>query len=774
MSSFLLVIGANSQNATFDWQEIELSAGNTLEKMSITGNEAVIVGVSNTFLKSINGGETWDSLNILPAEFDLKDINIKNNIGYIAAGKAKLYDAFPDVYVNGFILKTTDNGVTWNVLDNPAFGTEDDPAINPKATLCYFLDFQAITIVNDTIAYCALRWQEYNLTGSITHQGVFKTKNGGENWKNISGDLLDSYITTIEFNGNVGFIGGESKLFKTSTAIDTLTDIFSAMPGGGSDYINDIDYVSESELYVITTRDSIYYSTDDGSTFSKFKLLKGGNDILKINDSTLVVAGGSNKSYISTNNGEDWSTLNIPTSVWEIGGVVNDTLFMLVKSGIYKASVAELSSGNYNFIKQELGSGNIQKLAITDTDLLIVIGNDNLFFNSENGGESWNKIKLPEIPELNEMYENIEFNDLSNVDNKAYVCIERHKFIDYPPSSDLNDVYWSGGLCFTDDNWETSKSIDIAKVGKADAEDPSKNPNHQSCNGLNPMVIELMDDGSILLGIRWFDYSTDPRSEHSRIFKSMDKGKNWASITDDYGKIIIQAMKSKGDTILFGGKETLLISENSGDTFTNLYPIIDEGEDDAMYFNSIYFGDANEFFLTTYGDSILMTTDGGSSFEVIADIKGANDFYKFDNNSWVTMGGSGKSKFTNTAGENWVDCHPGAVIFEIGGVYGEKFYALARGSIYTTSIEKLQLKTSIKEIKFDNELTVLYKPLAIELVSSEHEIERCKVYSITGKLISVAEPNNRTYELQRSNFQPGIYIMDSLIEGKRFTKKIVF
>ncbi|MCK5731222.1 MAG: T9SS type A sorting domain-containing protein, partial [Draconibacterium sp.] len=50
----------------------------------------------------------------------------------------------------------------------------------------------------------------------------------------------------------------------------------------------------------------------------------------------------------------------------------------------------------------------------------------------------------------------------------------------------------------------------------------------------------------------------------------------------------------------------------------------------------------------------------------------------------------------------------------------------------------------------------------------------CKVYSITGRLISISEPNNRTYELQRSNFQSGIYIIETLIKGKRHTKKIVF
>jgi photosystem II stability/assembly factor-like uncharacterized protein len=767
---------ANAQNATFDWIETELSAGNTLEKMTISGDEAVIIGSSNTLLKSIDNGTTWDSINIFPANFYLRDISIYNKTGYIVAGKALIYSASLPVYANGFILKTTNNGNSWNVIENPVFGTNDDPSTNPYATLSFYRDFQAIETINDTIAYCALRWSEYNLTETIKHQGVFKTVDGGENWKNISGDLQKSYITTIEFYGNTGFIGGKEKLYKTTTNIDTLTNIFEKLTAsGGREYINDIDITSENNLYIITSRDSIYYSTDSGASFNKFKGIKGGNDILKINDSTLIVAGGSSRSFISVNNGQNWSRLNIPTSIWEIGGVVKDSLLMLAKAGIYKAAVAELVKGNLNFIKQPLGSANIQRLLVTTGDTIIVIGNNNCFHKSINAGISWSREILPEIKELNEMYENLDFSDLDNLENQSYTTISRHKLIDYPESSGKNDIYWSGDLMYSGDNWKTFKSINTLNIGKTDTDDPTKNPNHNLCNGLDPTGLELMDNGSILLSVRWFDYSTTPeRSTHTRIFKSTDKGKNWAAITDDFGKLTAKAIDSKGDTIYIGGNNVLLKSEDGGNSFTNLYPVIDKNEDDKMFFNSIHIENFNEVFLVTYSDSIFRTTNGGVTFNVIAKVKGAYDFYKFDNNSWIFMGSTGKSKFTNSAGNVWQNCNPGAIIFETGGVYGDKFYALARGAIYTTAVNDLNLKTSVKEIKLDNELTVCYKPFSIEVVSLKNEIERCKVYSITGRLISDYKPNNRSYELQRSNFQPGIYIIDATINGRRHSKKIVF
>jgi hypothetical protein len=272
------------------------------------------------------------------------------------------------------------------------------------------------------------------------------------------------------------------------------------------------------------------------------------------------------------------------------------------------------------------------------------------------------------------------------------------------------------------------------------------------------------------LWARWYE---NPKVEHSRIFKTTDAGKNWVVISDDFGSNYVQAIAAKGDTILVGGKEILLKSVNGRTDFTDLYPILDEGEDDKMFINMIRLGGENEFFVTTSVDSVFMTTDFGNTFKTIGGVKGANDFYKFDKNSWIIMGSSGKNKFTNNAGESWEDCYPGSTIFEIGGVFGDKFYALGKSKMFTNLVDNFDLTTSVKEIKLDNELSVRYKPLSIEVVS-ENEIERCKVYSITGKLISDYEPNNRSYELHRSNFQPGIYILDATIDGKRHTKKIVF
>jgi photosystem II stability/assembly factor-like uncharacterized protein len=766
----LIALFAGAQNATFDWVETELSNGHILQKMTVNGDIGIIAGYGNTLLKSTDTGETWDTLDYVNALPNLPDISVKGTVGYIVTSRKKMYDASPDVYISGVVLKTEDGGNNWITLSAATFGTDDNPALSPSATLSCGLDFQSVETVNDSVAFCALRWFEYTTDGYESHSGVFKTTNGGNDWINVSGDLGGSTITSITFCDDVGFVGGLKMLYKATTTSDTLIDVFASMPGDGSDYVADISMVDSSEIYLVTVADSIYFSNDGGTTFDKFGTVKGGWDFIKVNDSTFVMGGSKNKSVVSTDNGQTWSSLGIATSVWEIAGVINDSINMLTKAAIYKCAVADLVSGNYNWVKQPVGDNNLQKAFIADDNNVIVVGNNANFFKTTDAGLTWNPVPLPHNDLLDAVKEEIDISDLSNIGDEAYLCFHRFKFVDYPKESDNEDIYWPGGVFYTTNNWETAKSIDMAKVGKADSDDPSKNPNHSTCFGFNPSVVKYLGNKVVLLWARWYEI---PKVEHSRIFKTTDGGKNWVVISDDYGSNYIQAIAAKGDTLLVGGKEILLKSVNGGTDFTDLYPILDEGEDDKMFINMIRLGGENEFFVTTSVDSVYMTTDCGNSFKTIGGVKGANDFYKFDTNSWIFMGSSSKNKFTNTAGESWDDCYPGSTIFEIGGVYGDKFYALGKSKIFTNLVKNFDLTTSVKEIKLDNELTVRYKPLSIEMVS-EKEIERCKVYSITGKLISDYEPNNRSYELQRSNFQPGIYILDATIEGKRHTKKIVF
>ena len=48
------------------------------------------------------------------------------------------------------------------------------------------------------------------------------------------------------------------------------------------------------------------------------------------------------------------------------------------------------------------------------------------------------------------------------------------------------------------------------------------------------------------------------------------------------------------------------------------------------------------------------------------------------------------------------------------------------------------------------------------------------VYNITGQLVAITEPHAQNCKIEYNSFTPGIYIVAALIEGKKYTQKVIF
>jgi len=77
-------------------------------------------------------------------------------------------------------------------------------------------------------------------------------------------------------------------------------------------------------------------------------------------------------------------------------------------------------------------------------------------------------------------------------------------------------------------------------------------------------------------------------------------------------------------------------------------------------------------------------------------------------------------------------------------------------------------------VKLPNPLKVFYGTSALELVSAEKNIDRCMVYNISGQLVANTEPRSPNFRIEYNSFTPGIYIVAALIEGKKYTQKVIF
>jgi photosystem II stability/assembly factor-like uncharacterized protein len=761
----------------FKWKEKVISTGNNLQKMSINGSEAIIAGYGNTFYKTTDNGRSWKDAGILKPAMSYIDLSVKGNTGLLVSNREKLYDANPDVFKDGVMYITKDAGITWSLVDNTKIGSGEDPALNPNALSAFGLDFQAVGCANDSTAYCFLRWMEYapaETSRYITRSGIFKTTDYCATWKNISGDLAGTIITSIAFSDTNGYIGGNKVLYKTSSQNDVLVDIFANLSTAGAGYVGDITVINKDEIYVTTTANGVFKSIDGGATFTKFNIsgVTGGWDLYKVSSNTLVFVGGTNKSRVSNDGGATWTDCKLATTIWEAAGIINDSLWVLAKSDIYKIATTDLTSGNYKWKTYALSNGNnLQKAHIFNENKIMIIGAAGTAKITSDKGATWTDISLPYAAEFDK---NLDFSGLSSDGNIGYASLNRFNLADYPSNSTKSDIYNSGGLLTTTDNWVTYTSLDMAKVGSDEGDDASKNPQLSGCNAFNPQVINYLGNNTLLLWARWFDMQSVPKVEHSRIFKTIDNGKTWKVVSDDFGAIYVQDIKAKGNNVYVGGNKIFQKSVDGGETFTNMYAKLDVNEDDAMFVNSITLGANDEVYVTTVADGVLKSTDGGNTFTAFTGPGGANDFYILDNNSFMALGTTSKSYFTNDGGTTWANSPAPSTIYEIGGVLNDSLYSLGQGKFYKIAVSDLDITTSVKNLTQSNDFKVYYGSSELRLVSSDKTMDRCFVYSVDGKLVAVTEPHAKSCSFNYSSFSPGIYIIAVDADGQRVTQKVLF
>ena len=759
----------------FNWTSQDIKTGKNLQKMTIYNNSAVIAGYGRTMVKSTDNGVTWKDTEVLKATFDFMDLSFKGNTGYLVSTRTKLYDAFPDVYTNGVILSSADGGNTWVNVDLSGLGSGDDPALDPTTLGCFGLDFQSVGCANDSIVYCYLRWMEYKPTetsGYLTHAGIFKSTNKGKSWKNLSGDLGSTVISTIAFADTVGYIGGNKKLYKVNSKNDVLTDIFANLKSSGNGYVNDITVINKNEIYVTTVANGVYKSTDGGLNFTAYTItgITGGSDFYKVSDNSLILVGNSGKSRVSNDGGTTWVDCKLATAIWEVGGVMNDSLYVLAKSDIYKISITNLTGGTFSWVTQTLSpDNNLQKANIFDANKMMIAGAGQTFKMSTNKGKSWSNLTFPAVPLADD---DLEFPALRNVKDTAYATVNRYYLADYPSTSTQFDIYFSGGILKTTDNWNTYTSIDAALVGSAEGTDPSKNPQLAICNGFNPSVMEYLGNNILLVWGRWYDVSGAAKVEHNRVFRSADGGKSWKAVSDDFGGVYVMDIKFNGNTGYVAGNKILLKSTDKGLTFTDIYPTLKTVAGTDQFINAITLGADNEFFLTTTTAN-FKTVDGGATFTKIPTITGGNDYYKFNQKSFMVLGTTSKSFFTNNDGANWQACSTGATIYEIGGVWNETLYALGQGKVYKLPVSGLALSAMANKNTLKGELGVYYNPEGVELSYFGKNIERCTVYSITGQIMSDLQPFAAKVRLYNNDFSTGVYFVRCIAEGKELSGKIV-
>jgi photosystem II stability/assembly factor-like uncharacterized protein len=454
---------------------------------------------------------------------------------------------------------------------------------------------------------------------------------------------------------------------------------------------------------------------------------------------------------------------------------MNDSLIALTGGIIYKIAVADLNSGNYKWRSQTIhGTENLHKMHIFDETKALIAGYGNGFLNTSDKGVSWTDKTLPEYLIYGANYNFISLS--KGEDGASYASTRRMQITDYPTNSSKSDDYLSGIIAASTDNWETWKILDNTKIGKNDPADVSKNPFATGCYSLDNYTIECVDASTVYLYANWNDSisNTEKTISHSRIFKTSDGGANWSAITDDFGTTFIYDISFKKDTGYISGNKILLKTTDGGAHFTDIYPIVTVGTDSSLIIYKTKILSGKELYVVTSTDGIFYTNNGGESFSKVGTISGANDLVLLDKNSFMAVGTSTKTKFTNDGGVSWKDCNPSSTIWVAGEVLNDSLYVLCKSSVYKIAVSDLDINTSVNDLTLSNNFKVYYGPSELTLVSTNKDIDRCFVYSIDGKLVAITEPRSKSCLFNYGSFTPGIYIIAVSAGGQRFSQKVVF
>jgi hypothetical protein len=387
---------------------------------------------------------------------------------------------------------------------------------------------------------------------------------------------------------------------------------------------------------------------------------------------------------------------------------------------------------------------------------------------------------LSPIPgDANAEYE-IDFKGVCSSDGISYANTRRFYFIDYPTSSPNNDLYFSGLIFTSKDNWETSEMVNLMSIGAKYETDPTRNPFHENCYGFEPYTIDCVTDSILYLWGQWNDTTAgfDNRVTHSYVFRSVDSLATWDIVTGNLGnRFVTDIHFVDKDNGYIAGNRTLLKTTDGGETFENLYEILDPEEAEGMFINAIVYVSDEEIFLPTTSDSVWLTTDGGQTFNTIPGVPGGNDFLKLSDTHMLSIGTVSKSFLTWNAGEAWEACSPGVSVWSLGGIVDDKVLALTKGDIYSIAVEELLAVgsvVSVKEVISDAGLKLLNRTNELEVLSAEQQIDHCILYNITGKVMEERKPQGLSCIFNKSSYAPGIYIISTHTAGKRYTHKVVF
>ncbi|MDO5979403.1 YCF48-related protein [Flavivirga spongiicola] len=388
---------------------------NTGKNVEFVTNNIGYIITSNELLETLDAGTTWlKKQNISSGN----DLSFHNTTGYIVGS-------------NGYVLKSTDSGVSWNQISTGFSGSFNTVNIIDDNNIILSTS-NSIVKTNDG----GTTWESLNIQNSGVNKTSFtsslighavcnggtilKTIDGGQNWYTTqSANTFPSDFFTVYFiNENIGFATREhSNIYKTTDAGETWTEI-----SGTTDAIYDFHFLDENNGFITGDHGATFKTTDGGTTWTRifFQLGRIYNTSMYgiyFQDANIGFATGARGRIIKTiDGGSTWEQYSNYNDFSQIQFLNSTTGYIQAWNNFYKTNdngntwdlIGALSLGNtvsngeFTFVNENIGyattsgtngghvfkttDGGVTWSALNNGYDLIDEGISSIFFINENTG----------------------------------------------------------------------------------------------------------------------------------------------------------------------------------------------------------------------------------------------------------------------------------------------------------------------------------------------------------------------------------------------------
>ncbi|MBX2975851.1 MAG: T9SS type A sorting domain-containing protein [Ignavibacteriaceae bacterium] len=303
-----LILRSTDGGEIFTQVESGLGAGFDLWGLEIVNDTLGWACGATALLKTTDGGESWQIINIPGYTGNLWWIDFMNeNYGFVAA--------------DGKVLKTTDGGNNWEIIqagdDRPLYCINIIDSSHIAAAGYGGTNYSAKNIYSNDGGYTwihggNLTTEEVNCikyvsadTGYLVMSNVsaWKTTNRGTEWTTIQG-ISDTYELQILENINeiIGYSAGTGlKISKTENGYENWERLIM------NDNFSDVCFVSEEKGFALGNYNVLYKTTDGGINWTAKGVL--GSCITFI-DSLKGFIGSSGAIWKTTDGGNNWYITN--------------------------------------------------------------------------------------------------------------------------------------------------------------------------------------------------------------------------------------------------------------------------------------------------------------------------------------------------------------------------------------------------------------------------------------------------------------------------------